>query len=64
MNCPRCKAQEKYIIPIKYGEPRTEQLEAEKRGEIMIGGCDFSKDSPRNYCTKCKSKFNNEPTLE
>ncbi|MGV8085091.1 MAG: hypothetical protein ACP5N9_02435 [Candidatus Bilamarchaeum sp.] len=60
MSCPKCKADDIHIVQIVYGEPTQNQLDAEGRGELVIGGCEWSNKAPTSYCKKCKNKFRDE----
>jgi hypothetical protein len=59
MSCPKCKS-DVGVIPIFYGEPSQKQLDMEKRGEVVIGGCVFSSNSPTFHCKKCNLDFSEE----
>ena len=57
-HCPDCNA-ELNKVPIVYGEASPEMMEQEKRGELLLGGCFYSPNSPEypNYafiCPECK----------
>ena len=53
--CPKCKSNQ--IVPILYGEPSDEGMRKSKEGKIYLDGCIIEKNSPHNYCKKCKHKF-------
>lgn len=50
--CPECASGR--IVPIVYGLPGAEMLEAAKRGEISLGGCELSFDNPLVECLDCR----------
>jgi hypothetical protein len=54
-SCPACRADT--VVPIAYGFPGTEMLEASGRGEIALGGCEVSDDSPAWRCRACDHTF-------
>jgi hypothetical protein len=45
--CPECGAR---AVPIAYGEPTGDTLREAERGEVAIGGCLISEDSPHWQC--------------
>lgn len=49
--CPKCKKKEG--VPIVYGYPLIGLAEQKERGEIVLGGCCVSKDSPDRQCLAC-----------
>ncbi len=51
--CPRCGPVKP--VPIMYGLPAfpDEAFEAERRGEVLVGGCVVSDDSPLYACPMC-----------
>jgi hypothetical protein len=53
--CPRCKTDR--AIRIVYGEPAPDVFEAADRGEIEIGGCVVTEDSPARRCKACGHAF-------
>lgn len=54
--CPICKSHNS-TIPIVYGKPMASTVKRAEKGEIRLGGCMVSKDSPRNYCKKDQTEF-------
>ncbi len=50
--CPDCGDAGK-VVPIVYGRPGKDLLEASKRGEVVLGGCIESADNPRWHCNAC-----------
>jgi len=50
--CPQCKSNK--TIPILYGEPTPDDLEAEKWGELELAeGEDDGSTSPNRRCLTC-----------
>jgi hypothetical protein len=56
--CPYCESRN--VVPILYGLVRenSESHDAQKHGEVILGGCCISEDSLYNYCKDCGAKFN------
>ncbi|SEF52129.1 hypothetical protein SAMN04489712_101293 [Thermomonospora echinospora] len=54
--CPHCGEQP---IPIMYGYPANMAVafEAERRGEIVIGGCVVDDDNPIWFCRACGRRY-------
>jgi len=46
--CPHCGARD--IIPIVYGYPAPDLLEASQSGEVVLGGCNCTFDQPNWSC--------------
>ena len=42
--CPACGADD--VVPVVYGFPSADMLDAAERGEIVLGGCVVDPDSP------------------
>ena len=55
VECPFCESEE--TIPIVYGLPGPELLAEAGRGEVALGGCVITFDSPDHKCTDCGAKF-------
>jgi hypothetical protein len=53
--CPFCGKH--LIVPVLYGSPSTEGLEAARRGEIVLGGCGSFFDDPNWFCRACDNWF-------
>lgn len=53
--CPECGSAN--VIPIIYGKPGQELVERAERGEVKLGGCVISRESPFNYCKDCKAEW-------
>ena len=49
--CPACGATD--ALRIVYGYPGSELWEAERRGEIVLGGCLVGAESPEYECRSC-----------
>jgi len=54
-HCPQC--QSKKVIPILYGMPTMEAVEASEAGKLFIGGCCIDADSPDWHCQGCEHEF-------
>ncbi len=54
-HCPGCKAGN--IVPIEYGEPGPEMIEAYECGEIILGGCCKEEDQPYWHCKECDHEW-------
>ena len=46
--CP--EGHDDNIIPIQYGMPDKSSMEASERGEVYLGGCEITDDSPKWFC--------------
>jgi hypothetical protein len=53
--CPKCGAYAG--IPILYGYPSSETLEAAEKGEIKLGGCIVTFDQPNWSCRSCHHRW-------
>ena len=53
--CPDCGND---MIEILYGYPAPEAMARAEKGEIKLGGCIVSDDSPTHYCKHCKKYVN------
>jgi hypothetical protein len=49
--CPACGSRD--AVPIAYGYPSHEMFEAERRGELVLGGCLIGPESPAYQCRAC-----------
>ena len=55
--CPKCQKSDQ-VIPIMFGFPGPEMLEAAERGEIKLGGCCISPGTdPEFHCKRCDYDF-------
>lgn len=54
VKCPHCGSK---VLNIQYGYPGHEMMEAAERGEILLGGCCISPDSPDCACPVCGQSF-------
>lgn len=54
VKCPHCGSK---VLRIQYGYPGHEMMEAAERGEILLGGCCISPDSPDYGCPTCGQPF-------
>jgi hypothetical protein len=53
--CPECGSGN--VLGIIYGKPSQELSEKAERGEVKLGGCVISRESPYNYCKDCKAEW-------
>jgi hypothetical protein len=53
--CPECGSEN--VIPIVYGKPGEELIEKAERGEVKLGGCVVTDDSPYRYCAECGNEW-------
>ena len=49
--CPECGSGD--VVPIEYGLPGPEMMQAAGRGEVHLGGCVVAPDSPDLRCGAC-----------
>ena len=54
-NCPQCKAGE--ALPIVYGYPGAETVEAADQGKIILGGCVLAGNDPHWQCSACGHRW-------
>jgi DNA-directed RNA polymerase subunit RPC12/RpoP len=55
--CPACGAR---LAMVVYGLVGPELVEADRRGEVWLGGCIISSDDPRYRCPECGRFFRND----
>jgi len=60
--CPKCG--EGTPLHIAYGLPSHGMFEASSRGEIALGGCCMSYDSPSWQCRACGHAWGGPPTQQ
>lgn len=53
--CPECGSSD--TIPIQYGFPSPEMMNAADKGKIRLGGCVIKNDSPDWHCKACQLDF-------
>jgi hypothetical protein len=53
--CPKCTSTD--TIPIEYGYPIPELMEASEKGKVKLGGCVISNDMCDYYCKTCKHEW-------
>lgn len=41
------------LLPIEYGYPGPELMEAADKGEVILGGCEVEKGNPNWQCADC-----------
>lgn len=58
-SCPKCGSLE--IVPIMYGLPGPEGMEAANQGKIALGGCCVTDDDPQKQCKACGTQFDSRP---
>jgi hypothetical protein len=58
--CPDCGAE---LIPVAYGMPSREMMEASMRGEVALGGCCITDCDPDVECPACERRFFSEELL-
>ena len=61
VRCPRCG--ERSPVRIVYGYPMGDMIEASERGEIVLGGCMMSPQSPSWHCRRCGREWADEGGL-
>ena len=54
VECPKCG---KDLLPIAYGVPGPGMMDADRRGEIALGGCVVSDNDPEWRCSACEKSF-------
>jgi hypothetical protein len=54
--CPQC-GRDDLVVPILYGLPTGEAMEAAERGEISIAGCMVGDDDSKFSCKRCSRYF-------
>ena len=59
--CPACGALA--MVRILYGRPSRQGFEAAERGEVVLGGCVVSRESPLFACTACHARFGDHEDL-
>ena len=53
--CPKCNARDS--IPIAYGYPGPEMMEASRAGKIELGGCIVFPNQPNRSCRVCHHRW-------
>lgn len=51
--CPACGSAR--VVRIMYGEPGPEMIQADERGEAVLGGCCISDHDPSWQCIVCSA---------
>jgi len=59
LTCARCGSTD--VVPIVFGMPGFDLVEAEKRGEVILGGCIRVGDEPTVYCPRCDGSASAPP---
>lgn len=57
--CPKCGSLD--VIPIEYGYPGPEMMDAAEKGLIELGGCCVGERDPRKHCKTCGEDFDRPP---
>ena len=57
--CPKCGSLD--VVPILYGYPMPEAMEAAEKGLISLGGCCVGDSDPRKQCKACGEAFDLPP---
>ncbi len=52
LRCLRCNAV--HSRPVVYGYPGPELIEAERRGEVVLGGCNVGEPVRVWFCEECE----------
>ena len=55
-SCPECGKTD-VVVPILYGYPSDEAMEAAERDEIVLAGCMVGETDPSYYCRRCRIAF-------
>ena len=55
ISCPYCGGLS--TVPIAYGKPNSELMEASKRGLVRLAGCVFETGSPTQHCLSCQHEW-------
>ena len=55
-SCPECGKADA-VVPILYGYPSDEVMEAAERDEIVLAGCTVGDLDPSYYCRRCLIAF-------
>jgi rubredoxin len=55
LRCPECGVVG--LLPIVYGYPTRQAVDAEERGEIVLGGCVISGVMPNWACPECENHY-------
>lgn len=58
-SCPTCGSLD--VVPILYGLPGPEMMDAAEKGKIELGGCCISDDDPQKQCKACGTQFDLPP---
>ena len=55
-NCPVCHKNDQ-LIPIVYGRPGLHLQHQSQKGEVVLGGCVVSSNSPKFLCKRDEARF-------
>ncbi len=53
--CPSCDSEN--VVPIVFGYPAPETMEARERSEVSLGGCIVSAANPEWHCNDCEQEW-------
>ena len=56
INCPVCHKSDQ-LIPIVYGRPGLHLQHKSEKGEVILGGCVVSANSPKFMCKRDEARF-------
>jgi O-acetyl-ADP-ribose deacetylase (regulator of RNase III) len=59
--CPHCGTP---AVPILYGYPGIEAMEAAHDGKVVLGGCVLSEEDPALACPACDARWGTHPKLQ
>jgi len=59
--CPSCHSTN--VLPIVWGLPANNAMEAAKRRKVVFGGCVIDDDPPRWHCENCGLDFGSRGDL-
>ena len=54
-HCPGCNSQR--VVPIVFGYPTPDAMEAVEEGKIMLGGCIVEEGNPNWHCKDCDHEW-------
>jgi hypothetical protein len=58
LSCPRCHSA--CTIPVQYGKPGGDLIEAESRGLVKLAGCVMGDIVFTHYCTSCQHTWRHQ----
>ena len=57
--CTKCGLDK--VVRIVYGLVAYDYTDKAKNGEVVLGGCEISDDSPRYECLNCGKQYHKKP---